>query len=183
MIHILLLLNDVGGKKQWEWLDEGRRQKSRTAVEKGVACILATQVEQNGAKTVWCAQHDALTLFPTQARLKEPVSLSGGESVATVRFLMSLPPSPAMNSAIEGALAWFEKSKMTDAAKAPVWARFYDLKTNVPLFAGAQDGIIYESFEAMAAKNRVGYDYSVTSPRDLLTKAAPQWRKSQKLIP
>jgi PelA/Pel-15E family pectate lyase len=58
-----------------------------------------------------------------------------------------------------------------------LWARFYDVETAQPLFAGAQDGIIYTSFHEMAARNKVAYDYFTTKPHDILTKEVPRWRK------
>ena len=177
--HILELLRAISnGDEVWKWLDEKRRTQAQTSLAKGIECVLATQVEQDGRKTVWCAQHDPLDLKPVAARLKEPASLSGGESVSLVRFLMNEPkPSPEVRAGVEGALAWFDMVKIKGADGIVKWARFYDVQNNKPLFAGAQDGIIYPTFEAMAAKNRVGYDYFVTSPRDLLEKDAAKWRR------
>ena len=99
------------------------------------------QVLQNGRRTVWCAQHDPLTLAPAAARLKEPPSLSGGESGDLLLFLMRLPePPPEIIAAIEHGLAWFEGARLTGlravqrdgrsfyasdpAATEPYWARF-----------------------------------------------------------
>ena len=60
----------------------------------------------NGRLAAWCAQHDEHTLAPAPARKFEPVSLSGGESVGVVRFLMSLDePSPEVIAAVEQAKA------------------------------------------------------------------------------
>ncbi|MBK8093491.1 MAG: hypothetical protein IPK32_16295 [Verrucomicrobiaceae bacterium] len=46
-------------------------------------------------------------------------------------------------------------------------ARFYDLKTAKPIFAGADDGIVYSTFQEMAAKNKVAYDFFSTRPAEL----------------
>ena len=62
-------------------------------------------------------------------------------------------------------------------ATEPYWARFYDITTNRPIFAGAQDGIIYDSFEEMWTHNRFGYDYYTRRPAGLLTKERERWRK------
>lgn len=66
-------------------------QQARKAFDKGIECILRTQVRQNGELTVWCAQHDRITLEPCKARAYELPSLSGQESDNIVLLLMSLP--------------------------------------------------------------------------------------------
>lgn len=177
--HILELLRSISNAQpKWQWLDAARRDKANAALSKGTECILNSQVVQGTHKTVWCAQEDPLTLKPVAARLKEPASLSGGESVGLVRFLMNQTnPTPSVVDAINGALGWFEQVKIKEADGSVKWARFYDVRTNTPLFAGADDGIIYPTFEAMAAKNRLGYDYFVTTPQKLLEKDAPLWRQ------
>src|SRR6185503_10539704 len=98
----------------YAFVDEERRGRAASAIEKGIACILKTQVIVNGKRTVWCAQHDEVTLAPALARKFELISLSGGESVGIVRFLMSInKPSPEVVASINAAIAWFEKSKLT----------------------------------------------------------------------
>jgi PelA/Pel-15E family pectate lyase len=67
-----------------------------------------------GRRTVWCAQHDEVTLAPAPARKYELVSLSGHESVGIVRFLMSIDhPDNRVIDAVESAIAWFNESKLT----------------------------------------------------------------------
>ena len=67
---------------------------------------------------------------------------------------------------------------LADPASTDVlWARFYDLKTAKPIFAGADDGIVYSTFQEMAAKNKVAYDFFSTRPAELLGKELPRWRK------
>jgi PelA/Pel-15E family pectate lyase len=153
------------------------------------------QVKIDGKPTVWCAQHDPLSLAPEHARTKEPPSLSGGESAELVRFLMRKAPITGGTKAmIESAMAWFESHKLTglrktqttegktdyaeDAASKEVyWARFYDLKTGKAIFPGSQDGINYPTFRDMAAKNKVAYDFMTAKPGDLITKEVQRWKK------
>ena len=45
-----------------------------------------------------------------------------------------------------------------DPNAAPIWARFYDLKTNKPFVAG-RDGIPRESLEEIPAERRNGYSW------------------------
>ncbi|HEU0253485.1 MAG TPA: pectate lyase [Pyrinomonadaceae bacterium] len=107
MIGVMKLLRDVAAAKpEFAFVDESRRARAAKAVEKGIECILKTQLVVKGERTVWCAQHDEITLEPAPARAYELTSLSGGESVEIVRFLMSIKdPSPATIQAIESAVA------------------------------------------------------------------------------
>ena len=52
-----------------------------------------------------------------------------------------------------------------------------DITTGRPIFAGAQDGIIYDSFEEMWMHNHFGYDYYTRRPAELLVKERERWRK------
>ncbi|HEY0659640.1 MAG TPA: pectate lyase, partial [Pyrinomonadaceae bacterium] len=102
MINVLKLKREIAKKKEdYLFVDEERRLKAEKAVEKALPLILKTQIEINGAKTVWSAQYDENTLQPAAARKFEPVSLTSGESVGIVRFLMyDSKPSQATIDAI-----------------------------------------------------------------------------------
>lgn len=196
MIHVMEVLLMIAEKKDmFAFADDALSARARTAFEKGVACLAAAQVKVNGKLTVWCAQHDPLTLEPVHARAKEPPSLSGAESAEVIRFLMRKGPlTPQAKAMIEPALEWFEAfritglRKMKDAqgktdyvpdstSKEVYWARFYDVQTGKPMFAGAQDGIVYATFGEMAAKNKVAYDFFTTKPADLISKEKGRWNK------
>lgn len=194
MTHVLELLRDVvDGAPAFALLDAERRARAERALAAGVACVLRMQIVIEGKKTVWCAQHDAMTLAPTAARAMEPASFSGLESAHILKFLMTLRrPSPEAVAAIEAGLAWLENARVTgiakrkeggrtvyaaDPASAEVyWARFYDFETGRPIFPG-RDGVIYESYESMIAKNAGGYDYYTTLPGSVLRNGQKQWRK------
>ena len=94
----------------------------------------------------------------------------------------------------EYALNWFDAHRLTGLRKTKndkgktdyiadpastdvLWARFYDLQTARPIFAGAGAGIVYSTFQEMAAKNKVAYDFFSTRPAELLGKELPRWRK------
>ena len=165
MIGVMKLLRDVASAQPgYAFVDEARRVSAASAVEKGIECILKTQVIVEGQRTVWCAQHHEVTLAPAPARKYEVTSLSGGESLGIVRFLMSIKdPSPAVISAVESAVVWFERSQLkgikwiekTDAAQpggmdrvvvadpegGSIWARFYEIGSNRPIFVG-RDGVV-----------------------------------------
>lgn len=182
MIGVMKLLRDVAARKPaYEFVDEARRASAAKAVEKGVECILKTQVVVNGRRTVWCAQHDEVTLAPAGARTFEVVSLSGGESVEIVRFLMSLKePSPAVVDAIESAVAWFRQSELKDAEGKPVWARFYEIGANRPIFVG-RDGVVKYDVKQIDEERRENYAWYVYDAAKLLSKDYPAWLNRRSL--
>jgi PelA/Pel-15E family pectate lyase len=196
MTHVLEVLLAVSkGEKAFAFADQALRQRAAEALRRGITCLAAMQVKIGGHPAVWCAQHHPLTLEPVGARLKEPPSLSGAESADLVKFLMrSAPVTPEVVAMVEGALRWFEASRITGLRKTKdakgktayvsdpssteiLWARFYDLHTGKPIFAGADDGVIYSNYGEMAAKNRVGYDFFTPRPGELLEKEVARWRK------
>lgn len=200
MVGVLELLRAIAQKRpEYVFVDEARRAQAERAVQKGIDCILKTQVTVNGVLTVWCAQHDEVTLQPAPARAYEKISLSGSESVGLVRFLMSVEnPSPQIRAAIQAAVAWFEQTKLTglkviekpdaasskgydkvvvkDASAGPLWARFYEIGTNRPIFCG-RDGVIKYSLAEIEYERRTGYRWYVNAPTTLLAKDFPAWKK------
>ena len=197
MVHVLVLLKEAAaGLAPYAFVDPARRARAAAAVAKGIDCILKTQVKQNGALTVWCAQHDEHTLAPAWARNFEPPSLSGAESVYVARFLMSVDkPSPEIIAAVEGAVAWFQKTKITgqrfehftndegekdrritpDPSAPPLWARFYELGTDRPIFIG-RDRVIRYALTEIEIERRTGYSFYSTRAGSLLEKDYPAWR-------
>ena len=202
MIGVMNLLRAVAEKQpDYLFVDEARRTKAETAVKKGLDVILKTQVKVNGVKTVWCAQHDELTLEPAPARNYEVISLSGAESVGIIRFLMGIEnPSPEVKETITSAVKWFEKSKITgirledkslegapkgfdrivvqDKNAPPLWARFYDISTNRPIFIG-RDKVIKYSLAEIEIERRTGYGYYTDAPQKLLEMDYPKWLAKQ----
>ena len=185
MINVLIVLRDAAaGKPPYDFVDAARRARAAAAVVRGIDCILRTQIKQGGKLTAWCAQHDEKTLEPAWARNFEPPALSGGESVGVVRFLMEIEqPTPEIIAAVEGAVAWFQavaihgvrleeftgelgkrdKRVVADPAAGPLWARFYELGTNRPVFTG-RDKVIRYAISEIEHERRNGYSYYVSSP-------------------
>lgn len=195
MINVLTLLQDVSeGKKDMDVVNKALALKASQSVQKGLDCILKTQIKVDGKLTVWCAQHDEVTLQPANARAFELISLSGSESVGIVQFLMSQKnPSPAIKEAIINAINWFEKSKIegykiswtTDPVKGKeqslikdensvLWARFYEIGTNEPFFVG-RDGVKKKSMYEIEAERRNGYAWYGTWPDKLINQTYPAW--------
>ena len=196
MIGVMELLHDVAKEKPpYGFVDNGLRLRASAAVARGTEVILKTQVVVDGKLTVWCAQHDEVTFKPAAARAFEPVSLSGLESVGIVRFLMKIEhPSPRIIDAVESAVAWFEKTKIDgyrwqetptangfdrelvrDANGGPLWARFYEIGTNRPIFAG-RDSVIRYDVSQIEAERRNGYRWYTDAPEKLLKLDYQVWR-------
>lgn len=198
---VTLLRQAADGAEPFAFVDEARRAKARAACRKALDCVLRTQVKQDGKLTAWCAQHDEKTLAPAPARNFEPVSLSGSESVGLVRFLMSVDdPTPEIIAAVEGAVAWFQavqikglrtegftgangkrdRRTVADEKAPPIWARFYELDTNRPIYIG-RDKVIRYDFNEIEQERRAGYSYLGDWPASLLAREYPRWRAKHKL--
>jgi PelA/Pel-15E family pectate lyase len=197
MIRVLTLLRDVAaGTPPYAFVDAGRRTTADAAVARGLDVILRTQLKQGGALTAWCAQYDERTLEPAWARNYEPPTLSGSESVGIVRFLMAIDqPTPEIAAAVEGAVAWlksvaiaglrYEEVTLADGTRdrrvvadpsAPrLWARFYELGTNRPIFTG-RDKVIRYALDEIEQERRSGYAYYGTWPASLVATDYPRWR-------
>ncbi len=197
MIRALQVLREAAASEApYTFVDKDRRAKAADAVKRGLDCILKTQIIEAGKLTVWCAQHDEKTLAPAWARAYEPPSFSGSESVGIVSFLMAVEkPTPEIIAAVEGAVAWFGKVAMTgvrvDEIKGPdgrterrlvqdpaaprLWARFYELGTNRPLYLD-RDSVFRYNFAEIGYERRSGYAYHGTWAERLLTRDYPAWR-------
>ena len=182
MVNVLELLKEVAEQKSFYAplpITESMRAKAKEAFDKGIECILKTQIKVKGKPTVWCAQHDALTLLPAKARAYELPSFSGQESVGIVRLLMQIDhPSEPIIASVTHAVAWLEDHKITglkvenrpgvdgkrniilvaDEQAPPLLARFYDLETGKPFFVD-RDGIKRSSLLEIGPERRNGYSW------------------------
>jgi PelA/Pel-15E family pectate lyase len=200
MIGAMRVLRDAAaGKGDFAFVDAPRRRRAAAAVEKGIACILNCQIPVDGRRTAWCAQHDDKTLAPRKARSYELPSISGAESVGVVRFLMEIDrPGPEIVRAVQAAVAWFHEAGLTgirlarkkdpskprgydrivvkDPAAPPMWARFYEIGTNKPIFC-SRDGVPKDSLAEISYERRMGYSWLGYYPAGLLAKHYPAWQK------
>ena len=181
MINVLELLKEVAdGASDFRWVPPETRTAAAASLQRGLECILKAQIFTGGRRTVWCQQHDALTLQPTSARNYEMPSQSGSESVDIMIFLMRLPePDPKTVAAIHAAAAWFAKTGLRDVAYQPVgsddrqlvrtpgagplWARYYALGTDRPLF-GDRDKTIHDDVMEISKERRKGYSWFGDKP-------------------
>ena len=187
-VRLAEFVRDAGA---FEFLQESTREKCKLVFQRAIDCILKTQIKVSGELTAWCAQHDERTLEPRPARSYELVSLSGAESARLLRFLMSLEkPSPEIRRAIEAGVNWFQAVKLSglrqvrengerkivhDASAPPLWARFYEIGTNRPIFSG-RDSVKRYSVDEIEAERRNGYAW-YGNWGEVLLREYEQWRK------
>lgn len=198
MVRIMRFLREVASEERYAFAAPADRAAARAAFDRGVQCILKCQIRVDGRLAAWCAQHDEIDLRPRSARSYELVSLSGAETVGIVRLLMSLEnPAPEVVASIEAAVAWLESVKITgmrvekfddpaapggrdlrmvpDPAAPPLWARFYEIGTNRPIFCD-RDGMKKYALADIGHERRNGYRWLSDWPRTLLEKEYPAWK-------
>jgi len=199
IVNVLGILGDVSATRApFTGLDDALRARARAAVERGHKVVLTTQIKVNGVLTGWCQQYDENTLQPAGARTYEHPSISGLETAAILTYLMKIdrPDAPTI-AAIEAGMAWLLKSQIRglrveqkpdpagpagydvvatpDAGAPPVWARFYDIPTNVPMFSG-RDGVIKSRLAEIEIERRAGYNWYGVWPRELIETQYPAWK-------
>lgn len=149
MTNVLKLLRDIHANSGdfADITDEATRERCITSFNKGVEVILKCQIDDNGTKAAWCAQHDTIDFLPTEGRPHELPSVSGSESAALLSFLMSIKdPSPQLQESITAAVTWLDNHKIVgkaiedytntngeadrrivDKAGSAIWGRFIQL--------------------------------------------------------
>jgi PelA/Pel-15E family pectate lyase len=107
-------------------------------------------------------------------------------------------PGPEVVRAVEGAVAWFESARIKgirvvvekdekalkgrnkvvvrDPAAPPMWARFYEIGTNRPIFAD-RDGVARHDLADIGYERRNGYAWLGYWPQKLLEGDYPAWKK------
>ncbi|MDN3689559.1 pectate lyase [Cyclobacterium jeungdonense] len=200
MIQAMNLLRSISKKESlYAFAGNSRRKKAQQAIDKGLEIILASQIQVDGQLTAWCAQIDREDLSPVKARAYELPSISGSESVGIVRYLMQLEqPDEAVIQAIESAVRWFEEVKLEnirldrvenpdlpqgydrivvpDKNAEPLWARFYEIGTNRPMFVG-RDSVVRYALSEIEHERRIGYSYLGAYAKELLEIDFPNWKR------
>lgn len=190
MANLMFLLRDVAkGEGNYAFVSEEQRALAQQSLDKAIQCALGTQVLIDGQPKVWGAQHDPFSLLPVQARAYEMASLASAESVKVVKFFMELDnPSAEVIAAVHSAAAWYESTKITgkawvrgeaelqdDSNAQPLWARFYELGTDKPIF-GDRHGSIHYEIGKIPKERLEGYAWYTTSPNAMLKQYA-KWAK------
>ncbi|MCF0160201.1 MAG: pectate lyase [Bacteroidaceae bacterium] len=169
------------GKQPYDFVPANLRKQCRESFERGISLILQTQQKQNGKFAIWCTNYDAKTLLPVVGGEQEPVALNTQISDNLVNLLMGLSgPSEPIVQAIESAVSWFKEHKVTGLTRqnfinkqgkrdfrfvedrhAPdMWALYYDIQTNEPLFCEsngeikhAMDDLTYDGRKSLSWYN------------------------------
>ena len=193
MLNALALLRDISEtNSEFAFVPEKYCARAAASLKRGIACVLAAQIVVDGRRTVWCQQHDPLTLQPVSARNYEMPSQAGGESAELVMFLMEQPDaSPEIIAAVNAAAAWFEKTKIYGLAykfdyddgrrlvpapgNGPIWARYYEIGTDRPIF-GDRDKSIHDNVNEISEERRNGYSWYNDTPKRMLERYA-DWKK------
>jgi len=204
MAGVMWMLKDiVDGKPEYSFIDNAYRIQLQSAFDKGLDCILKTQINDAGQPTAWCQQYDEKNLQPAWARKFEPPSICNGESPKIVLLLMNIKhPSEEVIYAVQSAVTWFKMSalkgirietfdapemvtpyrisktdkRVVEDANAPIiWARYYELKTHRPLFCNRDSKVVYTLAEVQRER-RDGYSWYTYEPQKVLNKY-PAWRK------
>lgn len=198
-----LLKNIIDQEPQYDFITDSYRNRIKVAYDKGIDCIVKTQINDNGKPTAWCQQYDEVTLQPAWARKFEPPSICNKESADLVIFLMGIDhPDKKIVEAVQNAVAWFNDSKITntrvntvpaprmetpfristtdrvvvaDLTAPPIWTRYYELKTHKPLFCNRDSKVVYSLAEVLRER-RDGYAWYTYSPQQVLDKY-PAWQK------
>lgn len=200
MINALSVLYNVAEEKNgFDVVDLKLKEKSKIAVQKGIECILKTQVLQKGNPTIWADQYNEITLQPDKARAFEPISLATGESVGIVRFLMMQPVTSEIEKSVKSAVNWFKQNKiegysynvtkqngktirvLAEEKNSVIWARFYDVNTNKPIF-GDRDGSVKYNYNEVSEERRNGYSWFGDFADKLINKEFPKWLEKNKLM-
>jgi len=109
--------------------------KYQAAAEKAGDFIILAQMPE--PQPAWAQQYDT-DMHPAWARKFEPPAVTGGESQGVMRTLLLLYRATAKNKYLEPlprAIEYFRRSRLPDGRLA----RFYELKTNKPLYFTRED--------------------------------------------
>ena len=200
---IELLKKIVDNNPEFSFIGDPLRKEVILAYEKGIECILNTQIFEKGRLTAWCQQHNEIDLKPAWARAYEPPSICNGESAEIVLFLMDLKnPEKRIIESVQGAVKWFSDSKIYntkvntvpappeksvwktstidrvvvfDSLAPPIWTRYYELVTEKPLFSDRNGKFLY-SLAEVSRERRSGYSWYTYAPQVILDKY-PDWQK------
>ena len=179
-VNVLRVLRDMAWGRM-AWISAPDRERAAAMLDRGIDCILASQVVVAGKRTAWGQQHDPLTLAPVRARSYEPPSLSGRESAGIAELLMTLRnPDDDIVTAVHAAVDWFratavhgytydfERGLAAKAGAGPIWARMYEIRTNRPIFSN-RDGVIRYDWNELTDR-RSGYAWYGEEPKAVLER-------------
>ena len=203
MIGVMTVLQHIAqGEPYFSFVTGHLKEEAINAYKRGINCILKCQIVENGTPTVWCQQHDNITLKPVGARTFELPSKASSESAEIVRLLMQVKnPNEEIINAIKNAVAWFQKVEIknvrvetipakdvvykyhqakydkvvvTDSAAPPIWTRYYELGTDRPMFANRDGKKVYQLSD-VTRERRTGYAWYGYWLQRIISVEYPAW--------
>jgi PelA/Pel-15E family pectate lyase len=199
-----LFLDIINREGQYNWIPQDVREQIQISFNKALSVTLQCQIVVNRQKTAWCQQHNNTTLKPAKARSYELASITSKESTYIILFLMRLDnPGDSVIIAIESAMKWlsdsrilgysYEKVKIptvkyhettvdfdrvfiADTTAKPVWARYYNIETNIPFLCN-RNGIVVYNLSEIEFERRVGYGWYGYWPEEAF-QAYPLWHEN-----
>jgi len=187
MVNVMDLMHHIAdGQGEYSFVPHDISRRAAASFRRGVQCILATQIKADGKRTVWPQQDDALTLRPVSARNFEPPAQCASESSSLLLILVNdlAHPTLEQRDAIRAAAAWFRRTavygqswnqtpegrRLVSAPGAgPIWARYYQVGTNQPVF-GDRDKSIHDDVNEVSRERRNGYRWYCTEPQNALSR-------------
>ncbi len=153
----------------------------RRAAEKGGDFILLAQMPE--PQPAWAQQYDA-QMHPAWARKFEPPAVTGGESHGVMRTLLAVYRETGNRKYLEPiprAIDYLRRSQLADGRLA----RFYELRTNKPLYFTRQYELTYSdadtpthyAFKISSGLDRIEQEYRrllAADPKELRPRAAPR---------
>jgi PelA/Pel-15E family pectate lyase len=178
MVNVLELFKKIVDKKEpFDEIGQTLSEEISKALQKGIDCIIKTQLNVENKKTIWGAQHDKDDLKPAKARIYEHPSYAVSESATILNFLMSINnPDVQVRAAIMDGVTFLDKIKIKykavkpiwndpkdyelidDKKAVPLWARFYEITTLKPIFSG-RDGIVKYDVSEIERERRSNYKW------------------------
>ena len=195
------LLAELRRTPSGAWLTEVQTRQIGEALDRLQDFLVQSQITLAGELTGWAQQYDPETLEPRPARAFEPVALASRETADVLTYLMDIEhPSSAVTQAVNSGAKWLQavtlrgirlidrpnpslphgrdREVVADPDAPPIWARFYNIKTLRPIFAG-RDGIQHASMADVEPERRAGYDFYTQDPATVLNDLYPAWLRQQ----
>ncbi len=178
MIETMFEAAEIYGKEQY-----------RGAAKKAADFIILAQMPE--PQPAWAQQYN-VSMQPAWARKFEPASITGGESQGVMRILLSVYRETGDRKYLEPiprALKYLRKSELPDGQLA----RFYELKTNRPLYFTTKYELTYDDsdlpthygFKVASKLDSIEAEYErllKTNPSELNRKSSPRtYRMSRSL--
>ncbi len=195
MVETMEVMHDTAeGQAPFSFVPRPLRALAAASFSRGIRCILATQIRSGGMLTVWPQQDAPLTLMPESGRNFEPPAASASESADVLLLLMNDLPHPSRTEqrSIRDAAAWFKKTAIygqawkrtpegrdivPDPGAGPLWARYYQIGTDRPIFAD-RDKTIHDQVAELSKERRNGYAWYSSSSQKALDRYEV-WSKQQ----